>query len=279
MRHPLDGSPQLCWQSAARWLPCNFVAIPARAPQSALGFFTGVRALFGGLGFVVGTPSVWGWAMIPVVIATALFGGAGAAALYEANVLAERILAGSEPGAWSSIGTWLLRVVFALVGLVISFLVAMSVAQPLSGFALDAVVRRQEKALGASSAWPDQPFVASAARSLRVSLTALLAGLVVIGPLSVVTFVFPPAAVVTIPLKFLVTGLLVAYDLLDYPLSLRGHSVRDRLGFIRKNFSAVLGLGVAAAGLLLIPGIGLLLLPIGVAAATRLVVAGGAVKG
>jgi uncharacterized protein involved in cysteine biosynthesis len=45
------------------------------------------------------------------------------------------------------------------------------------------------------------------------------------------------------------------------------------MGFIREHFSAVVGFGVAAALLLLVPGLGLLLLPFGVAGATRMVVA------
>ena len=77
---------------------------------------------------------------------------------------------------------------------------------------------------------------------------------------------------VTVPLKFVVTGVLAAYDLLDYPLSQRGQSVADRVAFIRANLAAVLGFGVATAALLLIPGVGLFLLPFGVAGATRMVV-------
>ena len=74
------------------------------------------------------------------------------------------------------------------------------------------------------------------------------------------------------PLKFLVTGVLAAYDLLDYPLSQRG-SERDAIASSSsaQNFAAVLGFGVATAALLLIPGVGLFLLPFGVAGATRMV--------
>ena len=234
-----------------------------------LGFFSGVRALFGGLGFVVTTPSVWGWALIPVVVATALFGGASALTIWGGSELALHIV-GDPSGSWGTFGVWTLRVLFWAVGLVIAFFVAMSLAQPLSGFALDAIARKQELARGGRT-WPDQPLVAGAVRSLRVSLTALAIGLPVLALLALATFLFPPAAVVTIPLKSLVTGLLAAYDLLDYPLSQRGYSVRDRIGFMRRNFASVLGFGVATAALLLVPGVGLFLLPFGVAGATRMV--------
>ena len=236
----------------------------------ALGFFAGVRALFGGVGFVVTTPSAWGWALIPVLVAMLLFGGAGALAIWGGSELSQRLIGDAAAGAWSSIGVWALQILFWAVGLVIAFVIAMSLAQPLSGFALDAIARKQEIALGGRS-WPDQPRIAGALRSLRVTLTALLLGLPVLAVLAAITLVFPPAGVVTVPLTFIVTGVLVAYDLLDYPLSLRGQSVSDRLVFIRRNFPAVLGFGVATAALLLIPGIGLFLLPFGVAGAARMV--------
>jgi|GEM_PF-496174 len=242
----------------------------AVSKRIALGFLAGVRALFGGVGFVVTTPSAWGWAMIPAVVATLLFGGAGALAIWGGSALSERIVGDVAAHGWSAVGLWALRVLFWAVGLVVAFAIAMSLAQPLSGFALDAIARKQELALGGRT-WPDQPLVASAFRSLRVSLTGLVVGLPILGVLALVTVFFPPAGVVTLPLKFIVTGILTAYDLLDYPLSLRGENVGARLRFIRANFPAVLGFGVAAAALLLIPGAALFLLPFGVAGAARLV--------
>lgn len=240
------------------------------ASTSRLGFFAGVRAVFGGVWFVVSSPRVWAWAAVPVVAATLLFGGTAALAIWGSNELAARIV-GDPSSAWATIGVWALRVVFYVVGVVVAFVIAISLAQPLSGFALEAIARRQELALGGRR-WPDQPLVPGALRSLRVSLVALLVGLPILGLLALVTFLAPPASVVTIPLKFVVTGVLAAYDLVDYPLSVRGEGVRARLAFMKREAWAVLGFGVTTAALLLIPGAGFFLLPFGVAGATRLVV-------
>jgi CysZ protein len=237
-----------------------------------LGFFDGLSAFFGGLGFIVGRPSLWGWALVPALVATVLFLGLGALAVWGGTHLAHHALWDPGDGAWTTAGVWLLRVLFWVVGIVASFLVAISLAQPIAGFALDAIARRQELALG-GRAWPDQPVVGSALRSLRVTLTALVVSLPILAVLTLVTFLVPPASVVTIPLKFLVTGLAVAYDFLDYPLGLRGVGVRSRIAFIRTHFAAVAGFGVAAALVLLVPGVGLFLLPFGVAGAARMVVA------
>lgn len=244
----------------------------APRPRSAarIGFFDGVTALFGGLGFIVTTPRMWGWALIPTVVASGLFVGLGGLGVWGGASLAERVV-GESVTAWASAGLWTLRVVFGLVGLIVAFLLSISFAQPLSGFALDAIARRQEMSLSGRQ-WPDQPFFASTVRALSVTLTALAISLPLLVILATITFFFPPASVITIPLKFLVTGLAVAYDFLDYPLGLRGAGVRVRLRFIADHFGAVLGFGASAALLLLIPGLGLILLPFGVAGATRLVV-------
>jgi CysZ protein len=239
-------------------------------PRGRLGFFDGIRAFFGGFGFVVGQPSIWGWALVPAVIATLLFLALAGVAIRLGSGLADAALAGVNSGAWTTVGTWLLSVVFWAIGLIVSFLLAMSLAQPLSGFALDAIARRQEVALGGRS-WPEQPWLSGMFRSLRVALSALVVSLPLLALLALVTFAFPPASVVTIPLKFLVTGLAVAYDLLDYPFSIRGLGVRARLRFVRAHWAAVVGFGASAALVLLVPGVPLLLLPIGVAGAARLV--------
>jgi len=156
------------------------------------------------------------------------------------------------------------------VALLLSVVVAMSLAQPISGFALERIARAQDKRLGGRE-WPAEATLPSMLRSLQVTFTALAMGLPVLAALTVVSILVPPAAIVTVPLKFVVTALMIAWDFLDYPLSVRGVTVSGRLRFVGTHFWTVLGFGVAAGFVLLVPGIGLLLLPIGVAGATRLV--------
>ncbi|MBX3229396.1 MAG: EI24 domain-containing protein [Labilithrix sp.] len=235
-----------------------------------LGFLDGLRAFFGGIGFVLFRPKMWGWAAIPIFVATLLFGATGALAIWGGASLADQVLSGATSG-WAAAGLWGLRVLFWIVGLLLAFLLALTLAQPLSGFALDAIARRQELALGGRT-WPDQPLFPSLFRSLRVTLFALAVSLPLLLLLSVVTLLFPPASVVTVPLKLAVAGFAISYDFLDYPLGLRGEEVGARAAFLRRHAAAVLGFGLAASVVLLVPGLGLLLLPFGVAGATRLVV-------
>ena len=156
------------------------------------------------------------------------------------------------------------------IGLVVAFFLAISLAQPLSGFALEAIVRRQDRALGLP-AWPALPFARTMAHTLAATFIGLCAWLVAFGGLSVVSLLFPPLAVVTIPLKLVASALLIAWDLIDYPFGLRGIGISARFAFIADNFGAVLCFGLLGALVALTPLAGLLLLPFGVAGAARLV--------
>jgi uncharacterized protein involved in cysteine biosynthesis len=83
-------------------------------------------------------------------------------------------------------------------------------------------------------------------------------------------FIFAPVAIVTTPLKFIVSSLIVAWGLFDYPLTLRGIGFGARLDLMRRNFASVLGFGLAFALVFWVPCCGVALLPVGAAAATRL---------
>src|SRR5262249_39216364 len=91
----------------------------ARSAAKALGFFDGVSAFFGGLGFIVGRPAIWVWALIPTVIATILFVGLGALFIWTGTDFANRLLVAD--GALQTAGLWILRVVLGTVGLVLAF--------------------------------------------------------------------------------------------------------------------------------------------------------------
>ena len=233
------------------------------------GFLGGIGAFAGGIGFVVGTPSLWPLAIVPVVLALTLSSVLAALGIWGATALSDAIV-GPAAGALGVIASWVITFALGLMAILTALLVGFSLAQPLSGFALDAIAQRQARALGA----PERAPAAGSAflRSLRVTFAALAIALPLLGVLTIITIVFPPAAVVTIPLKLAVSALTFAWDLLDYPLGQYGFGVRDRLRWIRAHFGAVLGFGLAGSIVLLVPGLGLLMLPMGVAGASGLVV-------
>jgi CysZ protein len=227
-----------------------------------MGFFRGVKAFFEGLSFVASTPRVWALAIVPALTALILVVTVGVTGWHFALEWAHRAFG---DGLLEKLLVVFLVSVIALV----SIIVGVSVAQPLSGWALDAIVRAQADALGLEPFTP-QPLLSTMIRSAASSLVALAVGLPTIAALAIVGWVVPPAAVATVPLKLVVTALLLAWDLLDYPLAMRGISMGARVIWCLRHLGAVVGFGMAAVVFFAIPGVGLLALPCGVAGATRL---------
>ncbi len=238
-------------------------------PKEKPGFGAGVGALFSGFRFVVTNPGVWPLALVPVVVllAVALGVSIGGYELLSRPLLkAARSWSSLPPGATAGVAKALAGAVAILVGV----LLGAALAQPLSGPALERIVRRVETTLGLPP-WPETTFVVEIGRSIEGLLLTLALGTPVLLLLFVIDLVFPPAVIVTTPIKIAVTALLCAWDLCDYPLSIHGVGVRERVALLRRHLGAVFGFGLGIALLSLLPCALLLALPAGVAGATRLI--------
>ena len=236
--------------------------------ERGLRLWDGARAFFGGVGFVVSRPSVWPYAAVPVGVLLLLVSGLGALGLWGSWHLALVLVAGAS--AWATAGRWLLELLLGSVALLVAVLFGFAFAQPLSAFALESISEKQESALGGSH-HAKPAFAENLKRSVAVNMLGLAVGLPLFVLLTAIELLAPPAAVVTWPLKFVLSALLLSWDLLDYPLGRRGTSIHERLRFFGRNFWTLLLFGSFGAVILLVPGLGLLLLPFGVAGATRLV--------
>jgi CysZ protein len=230
-----------------------------------------VEALAGGIGFVVATPRVWGYALVPVGMLLLLFCGLVGLAVWASDHFSNLLIAPGV-GFWGEVGRWTLKILFALAGLVAAAVAALSLAQPLSGFALEAIAHAQETTL-TGTAKPKTSFLAALISTTKAVVVALLVGGTLLAILFLISFFFPPAAVVTVPLKLLVCGWMLAWDFIDYPLAMRGASLEERFAWVGRNFGAFTLFGVVWAMLVVVPGVQLVILPMGVAGATRMVVA------
>ena len=242
-------------------------ARPPSTPAEKPGFRAGIAAFFGGLGFIVRTPGVWPLAMVPVAVALVLSGALVTAAIaFVPGWIAALIGASSGAGRVAVGITEVLGTVLAsLAGVVAGF----ALAQPLSGPALERIVRRHEAELGAP-AWPPTSAVSDVLRSLQSVAVSFLFAAPLFALLFVLDLTIPGAAVVCVPLKVVLTAILIAWDLLDYPLSIRGVAVGKRVAFVGRNVGAMLGFSLGLALLSFLPCLLLLLLPAGGAGAARL---------
>jgi CysZ protein len=232
---------------------------------------SGLDAFAGGIGFVLTTPRVWGYALVPVSMLLLLFCGLMGLAIWGSHHLSTWLI-GSDPGAWGKFGYWSLMIACFVVGFLAAGLLALSLAQPLSGFALESIAHAQEVALNGTAA-PKTSFLIALVSTSKAVVIALLVGVTALAILLLIGFFFPPATVVTVPLKVLVCGWMLAWDFIDYPLAMRGVGLERRFAWVRRNFGAFTLFGVLWALLVVVPGVQLLILPMGVAGATRLVVA------
>lgn len=231
---------------------------------AAKGAFRGLASTLSGIRFVVFRPRSWSKAAVPAAIASlmfTLFASGGAYAAWRATA-----------GLREGVPGYIVSVLLVLVSVAVSGVLSLTLAQPASSFALDDLSCMREVSMGGVARVDDGAIGPTMWRSLRVTMT----GLVVSAPLLITLALFsvfvPVAAVVTVPLKFLVSSFVIAWDLLDYPFGLRAMGVRARLAWMRENLGAVLLFGASTGALLLIPLLGLFVLPCGVVAATELMV-------
>lgn len=243
------------------------------ARERGVGFFAGLGCAFRGIGFVATHPRAWPYALVPGAVLLTL--GAVAIALV-VRVVAPALESWLPPAAeagWSDslagVGRaavrWLALVLASVLGLVL----ALALTPPMAAPALERIVGQVEREVGAPPR-EELGVLAEMACGLRAQLFAWgVAGppLALLWALGVLV---PPASVVVVPLQVTLTALTLAWNLLDYPLTLRGIRMRQRMRFLRRNAAPVLGFGLGFAALFAVPCFGVLLLPCGAAGATLL---------
>lgn len=245
-------------------LPSSSSPSFAHPPNFFRGFATG----FLGLVWLVRQPKAWAFALVPVIVLAGLMLLSVYAAVAWLGPSIEQALPRVETwyGSFAVTAVAYLGVALAaLVGVLLAFLLA----PPLSAPALEKLVSLVEAELGVPERAP-LGFFAETWCGLRASLLTFAVTAPILLVLFVIEAVLPPAAIVTVPLSFVVTSFLVAYGLFDYPLGLRGADTRTRLRLFAAAPGALFGFGVACSLIFWLPCTGILLLPAGVAGGTRL---------
>jgi CysZ protein len=235
-----------------------------------VGFRDGVRSVLEGFGYFLREPRNVPLAAVPVLVFLGLLLGLSWLAFTRFGPwLGATFVPGAEP--WLGIDLQaLLSWVGGFLAAFLALLAAMLLAAPLSAPALEALVRRRERSLGLASA-PKLSVWREFAIGFRSQLVAVAFTLPAWGSLWLLGVIVPVLGPLVLALQGLLAALTVAWNLFDYPLTLRGIPVHTRWRFMRRNARAVLGFGLAFAALFWIPCAGLALLPVGVVAAAQLV--------
>jgi len=230
-------------------------------------FWIGFRALFLGFRRLARIPSSYPFALVPALVFSVLETGFIWLSVRVLSPWVHGALSGQS--AVQNFGASAFSWLSVVVGSVIGWFLAALLTPPLSAPALERIVFLVEADLGAP---PRRSLGVIGEFACGLRATAL--GVVLFGPpvigLTLLEFALPPVTVITTPLKLALGALGVAWNLLDYPLSLRGIGARARLAFLKAHSATTLGFGLAFVLSFWLPCCGILLLPVGVAAATEL---------
>jgi len=243
-------------------LPTSPDALP-RKPDA----LTGVRELFGGAGFLLRTPGIWPHALVPGVVLSVLVALSAWLSFSWFGPLLGGMITTQETW-YERLGAEVLHYLGAILATVFGALLALAITPPLCGPALERIVVAQERALGIPERAP-LGLLSELLCGVRAQACAALFALPLLALLWLIDFALPAAAVLTVPGKFLVAAFALAWNLFDYPLTLRGVRMRERLALVTRYKLFSFGFGAAFAILFLVPCCAVLLLPVGVAAATR----------
>jgi len=237
------------------------------ATAHVIGFGRGFVVPFSAARRLLGLPRAWPLMIVPALaflLLEAVFVGVSwrflkpwaAARLATLSFLPDALAVGAS---------WLVTALAVVLG----WLLAVFLAPVLSAPALERVVSITERDLRAP---PREPlgFVNEFWCGARALLSSLALTLPLVLGLSLVELLLPPLAIAITPLKLLLGALGVAWGLFDYPLTLRGIGSRARFRFMSRHFAVVLGFGCAFSLVFWLPCFGILMLPVGVAAATQL---------
>ncbi|HEX4335859.1 MAG TPA: EI24 domain-containing protein [Polyangiaceae bacterium] len=231
-----------------------------------LGFVDGLLSVFRGLAFIVRTRRAWPFAAVPALMLV----GLSVVGLVVAIRIVAPVVSAHVPlpdSTFGRTGSAALRVGVVVLTAGVGVLLAATFAPVLSGPALERIIELRERALGLPPRAEVSLFTEMWC-GLRAQLLAFIVGAPVLAVLWLVSLAVPPAAVVTFPLKAAVALALLSWTLLDYPLSLRGVRLRERLAFMAREAPRVVGFGVGVGVLFAVPLGAIVLLPAAVVAAT-----------
>lgn len=218
--------------------------------------------------FIRSTSQTWAPACVPALVAVSLTLAGSAYSIQHFSPWFAELLT-PEGQNWDFLRQ-LLWWFSAALAVYVSLLFSLLVAPTLSAPALERLVRLAEDKLKAPPRPPQSVWFEFAC---GLKAQAFIGGLTLScsGVLWVVGSLAPALGPFIVVVQSAIVGCAVAWNLLDYPLTLRGLGVRQRWGLLVRNPKIVCTFGLPFAALFWLPGLGVALLPVGVVAATQVV--------
>ncbi len=235
--------------------------------QSIQQFKAGVGYIFSGLRLVT-QPGLRRFVILPLLINTLVFALLFASGMHYFQQFMDWIL----PAGTSSWLVWLrdlLWLLFGMMGIILVFFsfntLANFLGSPFNGLLSEVIERRQTGQSPLTQNWQEFariiiPMLINELRKLRyfilISVPVLL------------LFVIPGINILA-PFLWVAIGVwIMALEYLDYPMANHDHDFRQVRGWLPQHRALGLGFGFGMLIGITIPGINLIMMPVGVAAAT-----------
>ncbi len=234
------------------------------------GFVAGLTYPFRALRLLARTPSLWRYVLIPILV-NILIGATIYAGLLFAGLRAIDAFAAGLPG-WAGALDALLRALL-VVGLLLATGFVLVRFGVVLGSPWYAQLSDRLELLRAGRVLPESGSGLGAAltdlgRALAYELQKLALAVAIGLALLLLNFI-PGAGQILSTAGWVALGALIAcLDFLDYPLDRRRLRFRAKLGVIRRSLPATAGFGLVCLGLVSIPFVNLLSIPLCVAAGT-----------
>lgn len=219
----------------------------------ATGYARGLAASFAGLRFLCGRPTLWRFALWPILVNITV----SLAALFLAYEVFGHLwqsYADSLPvGVIATVKKWAAFLTALIACLCTAFVVYVLLQGVFCAWFFSHLARQVELFLGTSDhELTEPPIIAQISDALRAALK-----LVIINALVLLLNVIPGiGSVAALAIGLYADSFILGSEFFSYPLELRGIRWRERQRFARTHLGLTLGLGTVVSFLILIPVLG-----------------------
>jgi CysZ protein len=230
---------------------------------------TGVGDLGRGVAALRAHPALWKWLVAPAIVTLLLVVAAVFGVIHAVDPVVGWVAA-HLPGALAAIASKLLTVLVVAVLVIAAMFAFTAIAGLIAGPFCERLSEHLEATLTGRPPAPFslREFVYGAAVSVVHAARRLLAMLVGLALVFALGFVPVIGTIAALVVAVWFTATAASYDCYDAVFGRRAMAYRDKLAYLARHRGRTLGLGLAVAGLLLVPGLNLIALGIGAAGAT-----------
>ena len=229
--------------------------------------------LLRGWRFVVSEhPTLVVYCVAPVIIALMTISGVIALLSYYSGDMLSALWARPEP--WYLVTLWYVVMVFAFLLMIVAGYVAFFVIQTILSSPFNDILTERVEMLAIGKEPP--PFtLARFTKSIAVTLVHTVVKLSIyvffMVPLILIGWIIPVVGpVISSVGGFIITAYFVSYDQMDFAMARREWSFGRKIRAVTKNLSLTFGFGGSMAGILFIPILGILFIPLAAVGGTLL---------